>query len=444
MRVRDVLLCLAVLEATLLAPGAPAQPAAPLEPRAERPTYAIGEKWHRADGTFELTAIEPDRHVFKAPGGQEIHLSPDFTVARTLRGGTVEVEFLPPIPLEWPLVVGKSGTSRGSWVWGRSAPASVAFSWTVEAYEDVRVPAGTFKAFRILQSWGGLSGGLSGGQTHGKLVAWYVPDVRQWVKSEVREVSPPRGALPLTVRMSFEVVRVALPAPEPVAAAPARSGPPVPSAPVPGRPTAAAAGASGPPPFQVTIGWPQDQARVDRSALVLAGLVFGGMGVSHVVVGVNGAEIARIGEPSPQPALAVSVPVKLREGTNLVVVTATAADGTVRRETRTVHYDPPPLPLDHARVTYRVKGTARSAMLTYRNAQGGTEQRDVVLPVDSAWEASFEVGEGAFLYVSAQNRGEAGSLTCEILVNGRSLTTSTSDGAYVVSTCDGTAPAGPR
>ncbi len=48
---------LVVLLLLLCPRSAPAQP----KPRAERPTYALGEEWIRSDGVFELIRVEKDR-----------------------------------------------------------------------------------------------------------------------------------------------------------------------------------------------------------------------------------------------------------------------------------------------------------------------------------------------------------------------------------------------
>jgi hypothetical protein len=87
------------------------------------------------------------------------------------------------------------------------------------------------------------------------------------------------------------------------------------------------------------------------------------------------------------------------------------------------------------KVTYRVKGTAGTAVLTYRNARGGTEQSSEHLP----WELSFDAKGGLFLYVSAQNEGTTGSVTCEILLDDETRTSSTSSGAYVIAECSNAA-----
>jgi hypothetical protein len=87
------------------------------------------------------------------------------------------------------------------------------------------------------------------------------------------------------------------------------------------------------------------------------------------------------------------------------------------------------------KVTYRVKGSAGAAHLTYRNAEGGTVQTSVRLP----WEVTFDAKGGTFLSVSAQNQGTSGSVTCEIMLDGESRTTSTSSGAYVIAECSNSA-----
>jgi hypothetical protein len=143
-------------------------------PRAERPTYTLGEKWLRSDGAYELIRIEDGRYVFAAGPGQEVHLTKDLAVTKVQRGQAV-FEWSPPPALAWPLEVGKWGSSPASW--SDRTPAYL--TWTVEAYEPVRVPAGTFQAFRIeliLNPWP-----YRESQT---LRLWYAPEARQYVKVE--------------------------------------------------------------------------------------------------------------------------------------------------------------------------------------------------------------------------------------------------------------------
>jgi hypothetical protein len=84
-------------------------------------------------------------------------------------------------------------------------------------------------------------------------------------------------------------------------------------------------------------------------------------------------------------------------------------------------------------VSYLVTGSAASAMLTYANAQGGTEQVTVALP----WSVNYNMSQGDFLYVSAQNQEAAGDVTTTIQVDGNTFKTSTSSGAYVIATASG-------
>lgn len=85
-------------------------------------------------------------------------------------------------------------------------------------------------------------------------------------------------------------------------------------------------------------------------------------------------------------------------------------------------------------VDYIVSGSADRVDITYENGSGNAEQiSDVSLP----WEYSFDGASGDFLYISAQNQGTNGSVTCEIYVNGTLEETSTSSGAYVIATASG-------
>lgn len=84
-------------------------------------------------------------------------------------------------------------------------------------------------------------------------------------------------------------------------------------------------------------------------------------------------------------------------------------------------------------ITYRVGGRTTSASLTYQNAQGGTEQKKVQVP----WASTFNARSGAFLYLSAQNQQDTGTISCEILVDNVVVKTSTSEGAYTIASCSG-------
>jgi Caspase domain len=408
------------------------------KPQAKRPTYTLGERWIRSDGAYELIRVEDGRYIFAAGVDRQIHLTQDLMVAKVQKGQWV-MELTPPPKLTWPLEVGKWGTSSGIWrIPSTLAGESARFTWRVQAYEEVQVVAGTFKAFRIALS---IEVFISGGGSPGtrviprsrQLVTWYAPEVRQFVKAEgygldllafqvvalerpapellqvalqepthqarfttqgivvagkvtggkgvtwvsitlngaevsrQEERQAPRSDvtlnLPITLREGKNVLLVTAADPEGNTTQAARiifydkpMPSPSPPRPVPGGyrgrlprlappviallfPLELTAANSPLPPLQMTISSPREEARVDQESTPLAGLVASGKGVSRVVVTVNGIEVSRLEEQKPQRVLAVNLSLKLREGENILVITATEADGMVHQEVRTVHYE---------------------------------------------------------------------------------------------------------
>jgi hypothetical protein len=381
------------------------------KPRAERPTYTLGEKWIRNDGVYELVRIEKDRYIFSAGPGQEVHLTKDLLIARIQRGEAF-MEFDPVPTLTWPLELGKWGTTSNI-LW-RSSPGQqrATFAWSVDAYEDVQVPAGTFRAFRISQS---IGPSMYAAAARADFRIWYAPSARQLVKMEVIAQAFPRGfqvvaidrpapaplhvalqepkdqarittealvvtgkvtggkgvarvtvtlngqevarqeeksapkpevalSIPLTLQEGKNVLLVTATGPEGTTHQEARTlyydkPAPSPAAPAPAPPVVATPPAPPPPPFQLTLTTPPDQARTEQERIALAGLVSGGKGVSRVIVTLNGVEVSRQDERAPQPALPVNLALKLQEGPNTLVVTATEADGKIHQEVRTVYYE---------------------------------------------------------------------------------------------------------
>jgi hypothetical protein len=82
-----------------------------------------------------------------------------------------------------------------------------------------------------------------------------------------------------------------------------------------------------------------------------------------------------------------------------------------------------------------ITGTASSVSVTLSNPTGGTEQYiDVYLPCTYSY-SSFPAN---WLYISAENNGESGTVTVTIYVKGYLYKTSTSSGAYTIATASGT------
>jgi len=82
------------------------------------------------------------------------------------------------------------------------------------------------------------------------------------------------------------------------------------------------------------------------------------------------------------------------------------------------------------KIKYVISGSAQSAMITYYNETGGMEQVTQALP----FIKEFSVEPGAFLSLVAQNQG-AGTITCEIWINGEKKKTSTTTTQYGIATC---------
>lgn len=66
--------------------------------------------------------------------------------------GRPVIGYDPPLGFEWPLEVGKTWTQDIVLTGPAGNRLPMKASWKVEAYEDVTVPAGTFKAWRITMS----------------------------------------------------------------------------------------------------------------------------------------------------------------------------------------------------------------------------------------------------------------------------------------------------
>jgi len=141
MPTRTISLAILLLLAACAAPQQETGPAEP-PPRAERPTYALGEKWLLDLGAYELIRIEDDCYIFSAGEGKEFHLTKDLAIAR-FQSGDYFVEFIPPPNISWPLEVGKHGVVTGRVTGSENASGEFApFLWGVDAYEEVWVPAG--------------------------------------------------------------------------------------------------------------------------------------------------------------------------------------------------------------------------------------------------------------------------------------------------------------
>jgi len=86
---------------------------------------------------------------FEGPSGVVLQTDKVGIVAVLDPAGRALMRYEPPLGYEWPLEVGKAWTQEHVLTVGATNKVPMKSSWKVESYEDVTVPAGTFKAWRI-------------------------------------------------------------------------------------------------------------------------------------------------------------------------------------------------------------------------------------------------------------------------------------------------------
>ena len=84
-------------------------------------------------------------------------------------------------------------------------------------------------------------------------------------------------------------------------------------------------------------------------------------------------------------------------------------------------------------VTYRISGTATQVSITLENADGNTEQFDPVDVPYTKWLGCIPTRQ--FVYISAQNAGETGTVECAITRGNGTVSSSRSSGAFVIASC---------
>jgi len=142
-----------------------------------RDTGSYGTASIRAPGKRGEQTWQGNQHVtFEGPEGA-IMARPDGAWVGVFRDGKPILTWDPPASYEWPLVVGKTFTQSYR-LTNHVTQRTQAFDSTssVEAYEDVSVPAGTFKAFRVKSS-----------DTLGnENITWFSPALGIFVKQSMR------------------------------------------------------------------------------------------------------------------------------------------------------------------------------------------------------------------------------------------------------------------
>lgn len=184
---RAIALALLALPVALLTAGCAETGSSRTVHIAERPVWVANDAWtyrgQRTAGPYTVTRKVLREGTFEGFGGYEIDAgdvrywyTTRLGYAARLRGDKVVRRAVPPEDWQWPLQVGKQWSATVTWIddSGDSEQRFVLTGvWAVEAYEDVKTPAGTFKAFKVSRHE--IESGAW--QTF-----WYSPEVKGWVK----------------------------------------------------------------------------------------------------------------------------------------------------------------------------------------------------------------------------------------------------------------------
>ena len=161
-------------------------PADPDPTVAEAPVWSIGDAWtYRVETprgprswTYVVRAAETidgvDCWVVRLGRYEWYHRRADLaTVLEKIRDG-VDSVFDPPLRFfQWPLAAGRQWADH--YVAGRTGkPALRSVTMMVESDEVVEVPAGTFRALKVVRRY------LPGGTVWSE--GWYAPEVKNWVR----------------------------------------------------------------------------------------------------------------------------------------------------------------------------------------------------------------------------------------------------------------------
>jgi hypothetical protein len=98
--------------------------------------------------------------------------------------------------------------------------------------------------------------------------------------------------------------------------------------------------------------------------------------------------------------------------------------------------------VDYAPVTsevvYEVEGDPAYAEVTLETPTGSTQvSPDLPMGFKDGGKLTYTFSPGDFVYISAQNPDEYGSVTCRITVNGEVISENTASGSYAIATCKG-------
>jgi len=164
-------------------------PAAQVKPldgssvKVERPVWQVGDSWtyQTPEGgttrTDQVVRRDGEEYVLKRGEVDQLRLTPGLSLKQILVSGEATDDFTPAIDyFQWPLEVGKPWRVECDCKRkGTPNLLKVLANVTVESYEQVTVPAGSFPAFRVY---------YKDGFGRAPYIYWYAPSVKNWVRWE--------------------------------------------------------------------------------------------------------------------------------------------------------------------------------------------------------------------------------------------------------------------
>jgi hypothetical protein len=123
---------------------------------------------------------------YEGPTGSVLNNDQAGIVALLDSAGRLAMQYDPPLGYQWPIFLGKAWESNHVITTATGAKIPMKATWKVDAYDDVTVPAGTFKAWRVT-----MTDNLGFRQT-----SWSVPEtVGMFVeRMSERPAGHPQGA----------------------------------------------------------------------------------------------------------------------------------------------------------------------------------------------------------------------------------------------------------
>lgn len=123
-------------------------------------TYQVANSGSFGAGTSSVTMRMADGEWegrkllrYDYAGGSILQTDQVGIVAVLDAAGRPMLRYDPPLGFEWPLEVGKSWSGQHTVRVGPAGNrATLTANWKVESYEDVTVPAGTFKAWKVVMT----------------------------------------------------------------------------------------------------------------------------------------------------------------------------------------------------------------------------------------------------------------------------------------------------